>query len=385
MIGISESEIEEIALSWLEDLGYAVEYGPEISSDGSKPERASYEEIVINGRLRRALATLNSGLSADALEDAFRQLMRPHGATLEARNRSMHRMLIDGVTVENRRPDGTIGGAQVQVIDFNVAENNDWLAVNQFTVTEDQHTRRPDIVLFVNGLPIVVIELKNAADEKATIWTAFKQLQTYMSEIPSLFTFNELLIVSDGVEARMGSLTAGREWFKSWRTVSGDDLADVLQPELQVMIEGVFEKRRLLDLIRDFIVFEDLGTGVLAKKIAGYHQFHAVLVAIEETLRAAKTPQEGEKGERRGRFEAGRQSGGEPGDRRVGVVWHTQGSGKSLTMAFYAGRLIREPAMANPTIVVLTDRNDLDGQLFGMFSLSHDPASSTPRASREPG
>jgi len=327
---------------------------------------------VLEERLHRSLVELNPDLPKEALEDAFRRLARLEGPTVEACNRAFHRMLIDGVTVEHKRPDGTIAGAQAQVIDFETPENNDWLAVNQFTVTEDQHNRRPDIVLFLNGLPLVVIELKNPADEQATIWTAFQQLQTYKAEIPSLFTFNELLVVSDGVEARMGSLTAGREWFKPWRTISGEDLADVLQPELQVLIEGVFDKRRYLQLIRDFIVYEDPGTGALSKKIAGYHQFHAVRVAIEETLRAARPPSERETGELRGRYEAGRRPGGEPGDRRVGVVWHTQGSGKSLTMAFYTGRLVREPAMANPTIVVITDRNDLDGQLFGMFSLCHD-------------
>jgi type I restriction enzyme R subunit len=372
MAGLTESEVEDVALSWLGRLGYPIKHGPDIASDGVEPERVGYGQVILEDRLRRALVELNPGLPSEVIDDAFRRLTRPDGATIEARNRSFHRMLIDGVTVEHRRPDGTIGGAQARVIDFDNPENNHWLAVNQFTVAEDEHNRRPDILLFVNGLPLVVIELKNPADEKATIWTAFRQLQTYKAEIPSLFTFNELLVVSDGVEARLGSLTAGREWFKPWRTVSGEALADALQPELQVLVEGVFDKRRLLDLIRDFIVFEDPGTGALAKKIAGYHQFHAVHVAVEETLRAAKVPAELGTAELRGRYEAGRRPGGEPGDRRVGVVWHTQGSGKSLTMAFYAGRLIREPRMANPTIVVLTDRNDLDGQLFGMFSLCQD-------------
>ena len=371
-LGVTESVVEQATLSWLENLGWEILHGPEIAPDMTAAERADYGQVVLAQRLRDALGRINNGLPAESLEDAFRRVTRPDAPTVEARNRAFHRMLIDGVTVEHKRPDGTIAGAQARVIDFETPENIDWLAVNQFTVTEDQHTRRPDIVLFVNGLPLVVIELKNPADEQATIWTAFQQLQTYKAEIPSLFMFNELLVVSDGVEARMGSLTAGREWFKPWRTVSGEDLADAFQPELQVLIEGVFEKRRLLQLIRDFIVFEDPGTGALAKKIAGYHQFHAVRVAIEETLRAARPPLERVTGELRGRYEAGRQPGGEPGDRRVGVVWHTQGSGKSLTMAFYAGRLVREPAMANPTIVVLTDRNDLDGQLFGMFSLCHD-------------
>jgi type I restriction enzyme R subunit len=245
--------------------------------------------------------------------------------------------------------------------------NDDWLAVNQFTLVENKHERRPDVVLFVNGLPLAVLELKNAADEDATIWTAFQQLQTYKAEIPALFATNAVLVVSDGVQARAGTLTAGREWFKPWRTISGQALADAHLPELQVVTEGLLAPRRFLDLLRDFLVFEDDG-GRIVKKMAGYHQFHAVQVAVGETLRAAELARADQVAESVGRYEAGRKPGGKPGDRRVGVVWHTQGSGKSLTMAFYAGRIIREPAMANPTLVVLTDRNDLDDQLFGTFS-----------------
>jgi type I restriction enzyme R subunit len=229
------------------------------------------------------------------------------------------------------------------------------------------------VVLFVNGLPLALIELKNAADEDATIWSAYQQLQTYQAELPTLFAFNAALVVSDGVEARIGTLTAGREWFKPWRTISGERLADPHLPELQVMLEGVFDQRRLLDLVRHFIVFEDAGGGPLVKKMAGYHQFHAVNVAVAETLRAAQLRQEADRvAEPAGRYEAGLRPGGHPGDRRIGVVWHTQGSGKSLTMAFYAGRVICEPRMANPTIVALTDRNDLDDQLFGTFSRCQD-------------
>ena len=227
-------------------------------------------------------------------------------------------------------------------------------------------------MLFVNGLPLAVLELKNAANEDATIWTAFQQLQTYKAEIPSLFATNAVLVVSDGVEARVGTLSAGREWFKPWRTIAGERLADAHLPELQVVIEGVFAPRRFLDLVRDFIVFEDDGSGRLVKKMAGYHQFHAVQVAVAETLRAAELRRAVGVAEEPGRYEAGLKPGGSPGDRRVGVVWHTQGSGKSLTMAFYAGRIIREPAMENPTLVVLTDRNDLDDQLFGTFSRCRD-------------
>ena len=283
-------------------------------------------------------------------------------------------MIVDGVTVEHSTDDGHISGAQVRVVDFDAPSGNDWLAVNQVTVVENKHERRPDIVLFVNGLPLGLIELKNPANEDATVWTAWQQLQTYKAELPSLFAMNAALIVSDGLEARIGTLTAGREWFKPWRTISGESLASATMPQLQVMLEGVCAPARFLSLIRDFIVFEDDGSGALAKKMAGYHQFHAVGTAVAETLRAAELQRAGTvvAREPRGRYESGRRTGGAPGDRRIGVVWHTQGSGKSLTMAFYAGRIIREQAMANPTVVVLTDRNDLDDQLFATFARCAD-------------
>ncbi len=364
----SESTVESAALGWLESLGYAILNGPDIAIGMPDAERSDYGQVVLPQRLREALARLNPELPAEALEDAFRKLTRPEGVEPVARNHGVHRLLVEGVTVEYRTAAGEIRGAQAQVIDCDIPENNDWLAVNQFTVTENKHNRRPDVVLFINGLPLVLIELKNAADENATLWSAFQQLQTYQAELPTLFAYNALLVISDGVEARIGTFTAGREWFKPWRTIAGETLADPNLPELQVMLEGVFNKRRLLALLRDFIVFEDEGRGRLVKKMAGYHQFHAVNVAVAETLRAAKLGA----AEAMGRYESGRQPGGDPGDRRIGVVWHTQGSGKSLTMVFYAGRIIREPAMANPTIVVLTDRNDLDDQLFGTFSRCTD-------------
>ena len=329
---------------------------------------------MLERRLRDALADLNPGLPADALADAHRKLTCPEGSTLEARNRAFHRMLVSGVEVEYREADGRVRGDQVRVIDFDEPASNDWLAVNQFRVTENRSTRRPDVVLFVNGLPLGVIELKNPADEDATIWTAWQQLQTYKSELPTLFSMNEALMVSDGTEARIGTLTAGREWFKPWRTVTGEKLADSHMTELQVMLEGICSPDRFLALVRDFIVFEDDGSGALAKKMAGYHQFHAVRVAVDETLRAAelRRASKGIVDESRGRYESGVKPGGDPGDRRIGVVWHTQGSGKSLTMAFYASAVIREPTMENPTVVVLTDRNDLDDQLFGTFSRCQD-------------
>jgi type I restriction enzyme R subunit len=348
----TESVVEEAALEWLAAMGYAVCSGPDIAADGTTPERLdpNYRDVILERRLRSALQKLNPSLPSEAIEDAFRRLTRADAPSLVARNHAIHQRLVEGVTVEYTRKDGSIGGAQVRVVDFENPENNDWLAVNQFTIVEGQNTRRPDVLIFINGLPIALMELKNAADENATIWTAFNQIQTYKAEIPSLFTYNELLIISDGMEARVGSLTADTERFMPWRTIEGEKLSAASLPQLQVLIQGLFEKRRLLDFLRYFIVYEDEGGGMLNKKIAGYHQFHAVNRALAATCSASR----------------------EDGDRKVGVVWHTQGSGKSLTMAFYAGRLVLEPKLENPTIVVITDRNDLDDQLFGTFSRCHE-------------
>jgi type I restriction enzyme R subunit len=373
MTTLNEADVEASALDWLAGLGWKVVHGPIIAPDTPSVERADYGHAVLERRLRDALTLLNPSLPASALDEAGRKLTQPEGATLEARNRSFHRMLINGVNVDCRGIDGSIRGDQARVIDFDNPDNNDWLAVNQFTVTENRNTRRPDILLFLNGLPLGVIELKNPADEDATIWTAWQQLQTYQAELPTLFSMNEMLMVSDGLNARIGALTAGREWFKPWRTITGEALADPLLTELQAMLEGVCQPDRFLALLRDYIVFDDDGSGKLDKKMAGYHQFHAVRAAVGETLRAAELQQEEQRvGEDSGRYETGRRPGGEVGDRRIGVVWHTQGSGKSLTMAFYAGAIVREPAMQNPTIVLLTDRNDLDDQLFTTFSRCRD-------------
>jgi len=372
---ITESAIEQAALAWLESLGWAVRSGPDIAfgEPGAERNAPDYRDVVLERRLHDALARLNPSLPAEALDDACRRLTRPEATTLEMRNRLLHKMLVDGVPVEYRTTEGTVRGAQVRVIDYRDKDNNEWLAINQFTVAESKHIRRPDIVLFVNGLPLAVLELKNPTDENATILTAYNQLQTYQHEIPALFNYNAALVCSDGVQSRIGAIGAGWEWFKPWRTITGESLADPFTPELQVTIEGVFDKRRFLDLIQYCIVYEDFGDGKLSKKLAGYHQFHAVQVAVGETLRAAQRQVEADRAkEARGRYEAGQKRGGEPGDRRIGVVWHTQGSGKSLTMAFYAGRIVRQPEMGNPTIVVLTDRNDLDDQLFGTFSRCQD-------------
>ncbi|NCC31439.1 MAG: type I restriction endonuclease subunit R, partial [Chloroflexia bacterium] len=342
---LTEADIENATLTWLAELGYHVCFGPSMAPGEPAAERDDYGQVVLLDRLHAAIASLNPSLPAAAREEAVRKLLRPASPSLVANNRAFHRMLVEGVPVEYRRPDGSLGGEQVRLVAWNDPERNDWLAVNQFTVKEGTANRRPDIVLFLNGVPLVVIELKNPADEQATVWAAWNQLQTYKAQIPALFLFNEALVISDGLTARVGTLTADKERFLPWRTIAGEDLAPSNMLELEVLTRGLFAQHRFLTMLRSLIVFEDDGSTV-SKKMAGYHQFHAVERAVAATLEAT----------------------GPTGNRRAGVVWHTQGSGKSLTMAFYAGRIIQEPAMANPTLVVITDRNDLDDQLFGTFS-----------------
>ncbi len=354
MAVLTESTVEEAALEILAGLGYTVLHGPDIAPDALFAERSSYSDVVLVKRLREALARINPKIPADALEEAIREVQQTESPSLVENNRRFHRFVTDGVPVEYRREDRIVHDT-VWLFDFEEPENNDWVAVNQFTVEEDRRTRRPDIVIFVNGLPLAVIELKNLADENATIRDAYQQLQTYKNDIPSLFPYNELLVISDGIEARAGTLTAGWERFMPWRTIEGDTVAPKGSLEMEVLLRGIFEKRRFLDLVRSFIVFEDNGK-TIQKKVAGYHQFHAVNKAVQCTLEAASPD----------------------GDRRAGVVWHTQGSGKSLTMAFYAGKIIQHPAMSNPTLVVLTDRNDLDDQLFGTFSACKELLRQTP-------
>ncbi len=348
----TESVVEEAALAWLAELGYAVEFGPNIAHDGPTPERASYRDVLLTGRLRDAIDRINPSASPDAREEALRRATQLGSPSLVQANRAFHTLLVDGAEVDVLR-NGEKRGELVRLIDFDDPAKNDWLAVNQFTVVEGQIERRPDIVLFVNGLPLAVIELKNTANEGATIDHAFNQLQTYQAQIPRLFHFNELLVISDSVKTEIGCITTPRERFAAWKTIDGDDLVPVATVE--VAIKGVFEPRRFLDLIYSFIVFEDDGETIV-KKVAQYHQFHAVRKALSTALRAS--------------------SGG--GDGKGGVLWHTQGSGKSLTMLFFAGKLIDHPAMANPTIVMLTDRTDLDDQLFGTFAAGQELLRQTP-------
>jgi type I restriction enzyme R subunit len=345
----AESVVEEACLLWIGELGFGVVAGPDIAPGEPAAERSSYEQTILAVRLHSSLSRLNPHIPADCLDDVVRRLQRQELPSLVQSNQLFHRWLVDGVPVEYCLPEGGIKGDLVRLVDFDRPDANDWLAVNQFTVVENKANRRADVVLFLNGLPLVVMELKNPADEKATIWSAFHQLQTYKWQVPSLMRFNEALVITDGTEARIGSLTADKERFMPWRTIEGERLAPATMPQLEVLIKGIFDKRRFLDVIRSFVVFRD-GDGEPVKIMAAYHQYHAVQTAIERTLEATRPS----------------------GDRRCGVVWHTQGSGKSLTMAFYAGRVIAHPAMENPTLVVLTDRNDLDDQLFATFHQCHE-------------
>jgi type I restriction enzyme R subunit len=378
-MSLDESIVEGAALAWFKELGYAIGHGPHIAPGEPAAERESFADVVLVNRLRDSIRRLNVSIPEDAREEALRKVLRIATSSLTQTNRAFHRVLRDGVPVEYSRSDGSIAGDHVRVVDFAAVKANDWLAVNQFTVIEGQHNRRPDIVVFLNGLPLGLIELKNAVDENADIWAAYRQLQTYKAEIGSLLNYNAALVASDGTYARMGSLTGSQEWFKVWRTIDGEGDAPKTALELEVLVRGVFERQRFLDLLHHFIVFEeDPDTGTLHKIIAGYHQFHAVNAAVEETVRASGMATGNAVRDDTGNYWAGRMHGGKPGDRRAGVVWHTQGSGKSYSMLFYAARVVRHPAMQNPTLVVLTDRNDLDDQLFGQFQRCADILGQTP-------
>ncbi len=340
---ITENEIEDIALSYLQNLGYSYQLGTDISPDGEHPER-QYNEIVLITRLRDAIDKQNPTISQDAKEDALKKVLRTDSPNLLINNETFHRYLTDGVDVEVRTESG-IRGEKIHIIDFSNPENNEFLAINQFTVIEGNQNKRPDIILFINGLPLVVIELKNAVDENATIKSAYNQIQTYKQTIPSLFTYNELVVVSDGWDALCGTLTSDYGRFMTWKTKDGKTEASHLDMGMQVMFNGMLNKQTLLDLIRQFIVFEKSDSKTF-KKVAAYHQYYAVNKAVESTVIASS----------------------ETGDQRGGVIWHTQGSGKSLSMVFFSGKLIIDPRMENPTLVILTDRNDLDEQLHETFT-----------------
>ena len=345
---MTEDKLEQEALVWLKDVGYTVAYGPDIAPDGPTPARDNYRQVILTRRLRAAIDWLNPVVPAEAREDALKQVIDLGIAGLLAANRRFHQLLVTGVPVQYQK-DGETRGDFVRLVDWAQKADNDWLAVNQFSIRGPHHTRRPDVILFVNGLPLVLIELKNPADKNADIWKAYDQIQTYKEQIPDVFQTNEVLVITDGTEALMGSLSSDAERFMAWRTIDGMTLDPLGEfNELQTLVRGVLAPTYLLDYLRYFVLFED--DGALVKKIAGYHQFHAVRAAILQVVAASRPG----------------------GSQKGGVVWHTQGSGKSITMTCFAARVMQEPAMENPTIVVITDRNDLDGQLFGVFSLAQD-------------
>ncbi|RKJ89240.1 type I restriction endonuclease subunit R [Aeromonas veronii] len=345
---MTEDQLEQEVLGWLAEVGYRVVCGYDVAPDSDKPWREQFQQVLLRERLREAIARLNPSVPLVAREDALTQVVNLDTPALLSANRAFHRLLVNGVPVQYQR-DGETVGDFVRLVDFEQPTANEWLAINQFSIKGPKHTRRPDIILFINGLPLVVLELKNPADVHADIWKAFDQLQTYKEQIPDLFQYNEIMIASDGSEARMGSLSADAERFMQWRTVDGVNLDPYGEfGELETMVRGILTPAMLLDYLRFFVLFED--DGRLVKKIAGYHQFHAVRAAIEQVVLASRPD----------------------GSHKGGVVWHTQGSGKSITMTCFAARVMRDAAMENPTIVVITDRNDLDGQLFGVFSLSQD-------------
>ena len=348
-MSITEDIVELAALETLQELGWSYLHGSVIAPDGSAPERRSFGDVVLVGRLEAAVARINPDAPEAARNEAMRRVLTGELPSLVEENRRIHKLLTEGIDVEFRGDDGKTASTKIWLIDLGNPDANDWLAVNQLVVVENRTNRRPDVVLFVNGLPLAVLELKNAASQNATVADAFNQLQTYLHQIPSLFSTNAVLVTSDGMEARIGSITADAERFMPWRTVNGQDFAHRGTPELETLLRGVFTRENLLALIRDFIVFGDKGEGPF-KIVAGYHQFHGAQKAVRQAIEATRPD----------------------GDRKIGVIWHTQGSGKSLLMAFFAGLAVKSEALENPTLVVLTDRNDLDDQLFGTFGLCRD-------------
>lgn len=381
MTRLTENKIEEFAIKLLERLGYEYLYAPDIAHDGENPERTSYEEILLISRLKEAVKRINPSLPSDVQEEAIKEVQRINSPELLTNNESFHRFLTEGIPV-SKRVDGDDRGDRVWLIDFENPSNNQFVVANQYTVIENGNSKRPDVILFVNGIPLVVLELKNAAHENATVKSAFKQLQTYKEIIPSLFTYNGFMIVSDGLEAKAGTLSSGISRFMAWKSADGKEEASNLVSQLETLINGMLNKETLLDLIRHFTVFEkskkeDAATGITTiatvKKLAAYHQYYAVNRAIESTLRATgyqpqkETPLSMVMEDPASYGVAGVKS--QPlGDRKGGVVWHTQGSGKSLSMVFYTGKIVL--ALDNPTVVIITDRNDLDDQLFDTFASS---------------
>lgn len=367
---MNEDQLEQYCLEWFRDNSWEVEYGPDIAPDSNRPERRDYHEVILKRYLQESLEKINPHLPFNAIEQAIALILKSESLDLTTNNHAFHRLLLEGVPVEYRKDDETIQD-RAFLIDFENIANNSFLAVNQFTIQGTKRPRRLDVVCFINGLPIAVLELKSPDDENVDIWDAFNQLQTYKDEISDLFVFNEALVVSDGYNARIGALTANQERFSPWRAVKNEDDKPLLEWQLETLVRGFFDREMLLDYIRFFVLFENDG-GAIIKKIAGYHQFHAVREAVKATIIAAQEP--------KGVAEKRAKYGDEvlPGSKKAGVVWHTQGSGKSISMCCYAGKLLQQPEMNNPTLLVVTDRNDLDGQLFQTFSNAQELFKQTP-------
>jgi len=375
---INEDQLEQLALTWFQDAGWEYCYGPDIAPDGAAPERADYKQVVLAERLLDALRRLNPHIPETVLDEVAHRVGKLHEPSLIQSNRIFHELLLDGVAVIVEQ-DGVKRGDRVRLMDFEHAENNRFLVVNQFTLQGIKQPRRPDLVCFINGLPVAVLELKNPATEQADIWSAFNQLETYKAEIADLFVFNEALVISDGLLARVGSLTADRERFMPWRTLRSENDKPLLEFELEKVVRGFFAPDLLLDYLRYFILYEQGEDGIV-KKIAGYHQFHAVREAVRATVIAATGPLP-DKAEQLERATYGKEV--QPGSRKGGIVWHTQGSGKSISMVCFVGKLMQQPQMQNPTILVVTDRNDLDGQLFQTFTGARSLLKETPQQAED--
>ena len=372
---MTEEQLEQLCLEWFREGGWEILYGPDIAPDSATPLRSDYAQVALDGHLRSAFERVNKHIPPGQVEHCLEQfrvaVLKPESLDLITNNRAFHRLLLEGVAVEYKTDDGDTVNERAFIVDFDNLSNNYFAAVNQVTISGAKQLRRPDILCFINGLPVAVLELKSPGDENADIWDAFNQIQTYKSEIPDLFMFNEAVVVSDGYTARVGSLTANQERFMPWRTISNENDKPLLEWQLETMVRGFFDRELLLDYIRFFVLFETDGEKII-KKIAGYHQFHAVREAVKATVIAAQSGA--------GIENARANYGNEvvPGSRKAGVVWHTQGSGKSISMCCYAGKLLQQPAMNNPTLIVVTDRNDLDGQLFSTFCNAVELLKQTP-------
>ncbi|MFM5133146.1 type I restriction endonuclease subunit R [Aeromonas rivipollensis] len=373
---ITEAQLEKQCINWFIELGYQYKNGYDIAPDGDTPERENYQQVILHRSLLSMLARLNQGVPSEVLSDAAKTLTTPTTPVLIKNNQAFHQYCIEGVPVEYSLQEAgqrVTKYTHLRVIDFENPANNEFIVVNQFTITGSKGNRRPDILVFINGLPIGVVELKNPADEHADIWNAYNQIQTYREEVVDLFAFNQALVISDGWTARVGSLTANKERFLPWKTINSEDDKPLLEFQLETMVRGFFKPELLLDYLRYFVLFENNGDKVI-KKIAGYHQFHAVRAAVHATVIAA----EPSTAQLIAEPPANHASKVVPGSKKAGVIWHTQGSGKSISMVCYASKLLQQPAMNNPTLVVVTDRNDLDGQLFNTFTMAQQTLKQIP-------